>query len=173
MPVPAVQPAATKFRSPPRLRPGERPAWWDAGRDRWAFASWRAEARAAGMGLDAWVGVLLEFELVIEDLADLPDPLATLRRAVAAEHDQARLGPASPLRDWAATDFATYMPQQDDELPELLLAERLTARLMPGASLAPRLHPNHLALARACDRRAAAHGRTLESWALRVALRAC
>jgi hypothetical protein len=165
--VQASSPATSRPRLAPRLRPGERPAWWDASADRHTFDRWRAAADAAGLAIDAWAALLLELDLVLDDLASLPDPERFLERALAAEDGVGRLGPPGSLRSWLAGELK---PDEIDELPELVLPERLVVRLTPGAPLAPHLRSERIEFARACDRRAALHGRTLESWALRVAL---
>jgi len=165
--VQAASPATSRPPPAPRLRPGERPAWWDASADRDAFGRWRAAADAAGLAIDAWAALLLELDLVLDDLAALPDPERLLERSLAAEDDLRYLGPSGALRGWLALDLE---PDEIDELPELVLPERLVARLTPGSPLDPHLRSERIGLARACDRRAALHGRTLESWALRVAL---
>ena len=50
-----------------------------ASADRDAFGRWRAAADAAGLAIDAWAALLLELDLVLDDLAALPDP-ESLRR---------------------------------------------------------------------------------------------
>jgi hypothetical protein len=166
-----ARPAPAAIRPPraSRLRPGERPTWWHANVDRAHFAAWRAVAAQQRVGVDVLVSLLVEFDLVLADLREASaNPEALLACALTQPVDLRRLGPAGPLRDWPATASPF---DQLDELPELVLPERLAARLAPGTSLAPRLDLDRADLAIVCDRRAAEHGRTLESWALRAALR--
>lgn len=151
----------------PRLRPGERPAWWDARADADAFESWRANAHSAQLSVDAWAALLLELELVLADLKQSGGRAADLAEAVIAPEGVAHLGPASALRGWLSH---CGRPRIEDELPELVLPERLIARLTPGRALTGLLAPDRIKLALACDRRAALVGRTLESWALSYAL---
>lgn len=152
----------------PRIRPGERPSWWYAGADQVAFDRWRAQALAAGLGLDAWVSILLELDLA---LADLPPELGSgefLRQAIENERSLPRLGPASGLRDWPHRCGAG----EEDELPELVLPARIAARLTPGQPIDSRLDDGRIETAVACERCAALQGRTLESWVLLAALAA-
>lgn len=167
--MPVVQSASFPASVPtPRLRPGERPAWWNASADRPAFARWRAASASSALSLDGWVAVLLELDLVFKDLAVRSDASDVLAAAAAAERHQPRLAPTPELRRWINPGPPA---RDDDELPEVLLPARLTARLAPGRRLDDRLCPSRLALALACDRAAAAHGRTMESWAMSAALR--
>jgi hypothetical protein len=151
----------------PRLRPGERPAWWDARADRTQFEAWRAAAGDANLSVDVWIALLLEFDLVLSDLQCLDDPVGLLERATHGS-GMHHLGPWTELRNWL--EGASIASTGGDELPELLVPERIAARLTPGLELAGRLRPRYLELARACDRCAALQGRTMESWALQAAL---
>jgi hypothetical protein len=149
-----------------RIRPGERPYWWDASADADAFDTWRGAASESGIGVDAWAALLVEFDLVLGDLGERPVAGCRLLSA-AVRGDIARLGPATDLRQWLAEG---HMACGIDELPELLLPERLACRLTPGERLSDRLRPERAGLALACDRQAALVGRTMESWALAIAL---
>jgi hypothetical protein len=169
-------------RSPPvsrasRTRPGERPLWWDAAADRAEWAAWRTESSRAGLALDIWVSLLLEARLVVDDLhaAGIAKPTQVLRDSVSTGARETRLAPTPELRAWAADLSPDDIDGQaagrhPDELPELVLPARLASRLAPGACLAPLLNLELFGLARACDRAAALHGRTFESWALATAL---
>lgn len=153
----------------PRLRPGERPAWWHAAIDRDHFEAWRCAATAHRLSVDALVALLVELDFALRDVRDAGhDPLAALSDAVAPAGEVRRLAPAGPLRHWLSDAWPSC--DDVDELPELVLPERLVARLAPGSALAARVDLAQLEFAVACDRRAAAQGRTLESWVLRAAL---
>lgn len=166
----ATAPARSRPAPAARVRPGERPSWWNAALDREHFAAWRAAADGTGLTADALVCLLVELDLVLGDLRDaVPDPHALLAQAAADGARAARLGPATELRDWLAGPLEI---SDRDELPELLLSQRVAARLTPGCSLAPRIRLDALELALSCDRQAARAGRTLESWALQAALAA-
>lgn len=160
---------ATPQSSPaaPRLRPGERPNWWNARADTRAFATWRKHALDTGLSVDVWVALLLELDLVLDDLALGRRSTADLAAMAEAAGNVLQLGPASPLRGWLGRVDAVV----EDELPDLLLPERVAIRLTPGQPLADVVVPERISLALACDRRAALAGRTLESWALCQALR--
>jgi hypothetical protein len=166
--VPPVAAIDLPSSNAPRIRPGERPAWWDARADRTQFGAWRAAAEDAHLSVDAWISLLLEFGLVLSDLQDLEDPIGLMEMATQ-EEGLHRLGSWTELRKWLAEE--AVVRANVDELPELLIPERIAARLTPGLELAGRLEPRHFELAKACDRCAALQGRTMESWALRAALR--
>lgn len=139
--------------------------WVNISAERDRFRHWRSAAREVGLGVDAWIALQIEFDLVLADLAAVTSPIRILEGALAA-NSVTRLGPPGQLRDW----LATRDPCDIDELPELVLPERLTARLTPGAAISARLNPELVELAMACDREAALQGRTLESWALQAVL---
>ncbi len=161
--------APSRPRAADRLRPGERPGWWDASGDRSQFGTWRDIAADHQVGVDTAIAVLIELQLVYSDLrACVDEPLVMLSAALAHESASLpRVGGPGPWRRWLAPGLAPY---EHDELPELVLPERLIARLTPGARLSDHLHLDRLTLALDCDRHAARHGRTLESWALVAAL---
>jgi hypothetical protein len=112
--------------------------------------------------------VLIEFDLVAGDLSAVTDrPLVTLSEMLDADHvAMSRVGGRAPWREWLSGGAA----YEHDELPELVLPERLVARLTPGARLTERIQLGRLELAIECDRLAALYGRTLESWALSAML---
>lgn len=147
----------------PRLRPGERPCWLDATADRAAFDEWRRGAAEAALTVDAWVALLLELDLVLEDLRPLGGE-ELLRSAVGVDPVLRHLCSSEALRGWPAPIASPHSAH--DDLPELLLSERLALRLRPGAPLSPRIRPQLFELAEACERRAASQCRTLEGWAL-------
>jgi hypothetical protein len=84
------------------------------------------------------------------------------------EKSRRHLGSWTQLRGWLVEE--AVVSADADELPELLIPERIAARMAPGLELAGRLRARYFELARACDRCAAMQGRTMESWALRAAL---
>jgi len=152
-----------------RLRPGERPIWWNASRDHGSFALWREEAARAGLNIDAWISLLLEFDLVLDDMPPSLQPLDLLAAAAAARPNVTALTFSPAMRSWIEPGPVTADAR--DELPEIALPQRIAIRLRPGSSLSSRLKPELIDLALACDRRAAVHSRTLESWALSVAVK--
>lgn len=152
-----------------RLRPGERPIWWDASPDRDSFGLWREEAAHAGLSVDAWISVLLEFDLVLDDMPLSLQPLDLLAAAASARSTVLELSFSPALRSWI--EPGPSAADTLDELPEIALPQRIAIRLSPGSSLNSRLKPELIDLALACDRRAASHARTLESWALSVAVK--
>src|SRR6185312_7943790 len=162
--VPTSQPTGDSYR----LRPGERPIWWDATRDRDSFDLWRKEAAAAGVVVDAWVSLLLEFAFVLDDLPASLHPVELLAGTVSAGSNVREVSFSPALRRW--TEPRSPAPHFRDELPELAIPQRIAIRLRPGSALSPRLRPELFDLALECDRHAARNARTLESWALSVAV---
>jgi hypothetical protein len=122
------------------------------------------------VSVDALVAALVELDFVREDLDGVVvDPIAFLSVACDDAPGLAMIGVGAGLAAWLdARDDAGGA----DELPDVLLPERLAVRIPPGAPLHSRLAFDLTALALACDRCAAAQGRTLESWALRAAAHA-
>ena len=153
-----------------RLRPGERPTWWDGSVDRGHWTNWRREATRRRLPLDVWVALLLELALVTQDLerAGVGDPQHVLLAAVNEAEDELRLPPRAELRPWLALLSAGAL-HDEDELPEVVLPTRLAHRLRPGSPLTPLLRQEDLEIARRCDAAAASHGRTLRG----VGIRCC
>jgi hypothetical protein len=121
--------------------------------------------------LDVWIALLLELRFVLEDqeAAGVVQPREVLRRAARADAETSRLAPMS-LRAWHDR-LSRHEPSGQDDLPEVVMPARLALRLAPGQALAPLLVGGDISLAIECDRAAARHGRTLESWALASALK--
>jgi hypothetical protein len=111
----------------------------------------------------------LEFDLVLDDMPLSLQPLDLLEAAASARSNVSELSFSPALRSWIKPDPTTA--DSRDELPEIALPQRIAIRIRPGSSLKSRLKPELIDLALACDRRAAGHARTLESWALSVAVK--
>jgi len=155
----------------PRLRPGERPHWLDVEADRDSFDTWRSAARDRGVPVDVWVSLLVELDLLFEDLRRLGEPKELLRAALDRDQGVHHLCRSERLRAWPVELMESASTH--DDLPELLVPERVALRLTPGSSLDPRLDGELFELAYECEAQAAARCRTLESWGLSEALALC
>lgn len=170
-----LRPLATPA-APPRSRPGEAPAWVSVSVSPAEGRDWRQRAKRHGIGVDAWLGIVLEAHVVAEFLGSggaWPDEM---RDALASTSADARLAPTDALRRWVRLlegQFADDGAALADELPTVVLGERLIAQV-PARLLTETMRAATSTadedLAIACDRAAALHGVTLESWVLRQAL---
>jgi transposase-like protein len=153
-----------------RLRPAERPQWLEAPVAAEVLSRWRSTARAAGLPVDAWVALLLELELVVEDLSELYDPV--LEHAVGILSTP-RLAFGDARRRWVRQLTEGSAADDSDELPSLALPARLLARVAPSEQAArfQSLERGDLDAAKTLDLAALAEGMTMEAWAYRCALR--
>jgi hypothetical protein len=155
------------------LRPGENPIWIDLPVLPAEGRRWRDRARDRGLGVDAWLGVLVEFSVAMRARGvDTPTVLAS----VEAASSQARLAPTDGLRRWERLLAGQWRGNAAlDELPTVVLSERLVAQI-PGHSFLDTVRTavgaSDEELAVGCDRVAATHGMTLDAWVLRVGLAA-
>jgi hypothetical protein len=151
-----------------RVRPGDRPQWIDLSAEAGAFPAWRAAAETHRLPVDAVLALLLEWSTVVAtggiDIALL---------SVAAAHDARapRLAPTDDLRAWER-QLAGRGPRPDaDELPEASVPARVVAALGHPLDVTGRIDLTALPSAVLADRAAARSGLTVETWALRTALR--
>jgi hypothetical protein len=156
-----------------RVRPAEVPVWVDLRISAAEGRAWRARAAARRLGLDAWLGVLVEFTVVLETT---PIAYDAVMSSVDEAATQTRLAPTPAFRRWARLlggQESAVLPR--DELPTVVLPERVVAQV-PAASLFDNVsaaveHVDEDVALRA-DSAAATRGLTLESWLLRTALAA-
>jgi hypothetical protein len=165
------RPSLRAFERAPRVRAGDNPVWVDLPISTAEGRAWRARASAHGIGIDAWLAVLVEFHLATRRSGVV---LSHVKVAETSESATARLAPTDGLRRWSrllAGQWHDHLPQ--DELPTVVLPERLVAQT-PRAELWPTVRSavsdvdEQLALR--CERVAASQGVTLEVWVLRAAL---
>lgn len=156
----------------PRVRPGDSPAWVHLDIAPTEGRHWRNRARGRCLGVDAWLGALIEFRLATQTAGVAA---TAIDQAATAASSEPRLAPTEPLRRWVRL-LAGQTPVDElpsDELPTAVLAERVLAPV-PRAALSQLVREaaeevdDELALR--CERIAAQHGLTLESWVLRVGL---
>lgn len=132
--------------------------------------AWRDRAAAHGVGVDAWLGVMAEFEMTLTGMR-LRQP--AVEALAAVQLSQLRLPPTDGLRRWVRLlDGRWDGPAPRDELPTVVLPGRLLHALS-GATLLSTLRRAVSAtdegLAVRCERVAAAQGMTLEAWLRRTA----
>jgi hypothetical protein len=165
-------PALARSPSDPtlRLRPGDRPQWLEAPVADEVLLRWRGAARKAGLPVDAWVALLLELELVVEELSELYEPV--LESAVRMLRTP-RLAFGDSRRRWVRQLTESSAPDDSDELPSLALPSRLLARVPPNeqASRFLSIEGGDLDAAKTLDLAAIAEGLTMEAWTYRCALR--
>jgi hypothetical protein len=160
-----------------RLRPGEAPSWVDMPLDRATIETWRARATEAGVGVDAWLGLLVERELVRGHLCELGLGVENLVAEAERSLEVTRLAPTDALRQWSAQlsgQGGGLGAAPPDELPSAVLAERLLAQIAPS----PVAHVVTTAVEGKADeeallleRAATASGLTMETWAYLATLR--
>jgi len=153
-----------------RLRPGDRPQWLEAPVADEVLLRWRGAARKAGLPVDAWVALLLELELVVEELSDLYEPVL---ESAAHMLKTPRLAFGDSRRRWVHQLTESSGPDDNDELPSMALPSRLLARVPPNEQVSRFLSIEHgdLEAAKTLDLAAIAEGLTMEAWAYRCALR--
>jgi hypothetical protein len=152
-----------------RLRPTERPVWIDLAASTAEARKWVQQAASAGLSVDVWAAVKLEWELVLADV-----PIARVRVLVdyaSREASAARLAPSEELRRWLEFLGRGRQSSAEHDLPSVALPARVVARIAPtllksfvvDAANAP-LDPNALIVERA----ASLNGMTMESWVYRA-----
>jgi hypothetical protein len=151
----------------PRCRPGEHPGWVSLPPE---IDSGRLLARAARLrvGVDPLAASALELALVCDALTRAQVEVAPVLDALAAELHAPRLAPNPELRRWEQSLDGHPTPAFH-ELPELCLPTRLLNAAGPRLGVLL-LDDSRDALALVLERVAARRGRTLEGYALEVAL---
>lgn len=152
--------------APLRVRPGDGPVWIDASTAQAQFSAWRKAAAASSLSVDVLAGVLFEW-FVVRSVAQV-DPQDLLAAAAA---EPARLAPTVELRRWDRQLGGRCRGATIDELPEICISRRVLAALGHSFDLGALMATQHLPDALVVERVAARHGWTMESWALRTALR--
>lgn len=165
-----AQPATGRTGDAPalRVRPDERPAWVEAPATAAVRRRWRSAAKQARLPVDAWVALLIEHSLVIEDLAGLGAPVLEQARRLL---QTPRLAVGARRRLWMR-QLGEGSASEEDELPSLTLPSRLLARIPPN-DLPARLRSleqGDVDAAKLLDLAAVAEGMTMEAWAYRCAL---
>lgn len=157
----------------PRTRPTDAPSWVDLNLTRSEMRRLRALAAGAKVGVDAWLAVRLEFRVTATALRRAGADVDAVVTAAAASEGIVELAPTPALRCWVQLleGSATELPR--DELPTVVLPERLVVQVPP-AQLARLLTDVGLNSGDdrglMCDLAAARNGQTMEAWMLSTAL---
>jgi hypothetical protein len=160
--------------SPPRFRcrPGETPRWIRLALSDAQQEALREAARDVGASVDALLSVTVEFLLAVETiesaLVGREAARDALRRAVELPPV-----PLAALTEWRAWQASLSRGQEtrSDELPEVVVSERLLARCgWPIDVEATLAAVDDWPLAKACELAATGRGQTLEAFALQAAL---
>jgi len=151
-----------------RTRPGDRPVWLRVRADDDELACVRAAAAAACLPVDVVGALLAEWNMCRDAIGQTR--IDAILDAAGAAVAEARLAPNSELRAWDQLLAGRGPTPAADELPELCLPQRLAFRLPPVIASGA-LDLENLPWASLCDRAACRRGMTMETWALREALR--
>jgi hypothetical protein len=172
----STEPPGLPARDGPwRLRPGEAPVWVDLELSRASVAAWRDRAAALHLGVDAWLALLVEQTLIAARLSDVGISVAEVSAEAVRSLRLTRLAPTGALRQWGAQLEGRRLRSRSagDELPSVVLPERLLAQLVPGTAaevLFATVSNGGEAQALAIERAATAVGQTAEAWAYLAAL---
>lgn len=161
-------------RSPPacRCRPGEVATWVRLDLAVCQGEALRDAATKAGVSVDAWLAVTLEYAVALQILDSvLGSPeVARERLSVAVTGRPVMVAPLPGWRTWQAY-LVRGTPSGPDELPEVVLPERLIARGGGDVDVARALRAaSQWSLARDCELAACGRGQTLEAFMLHAAL---
>lgn len=153
-----------------RLRPGERATWIDVNASVAEMRRWAKQAAIAGLSVDVWIALKLEWSLIRADLSD-EGRLATVVERATREVDAPRLAPSDELRRWLAFLGRGGQPHAEHDLPSVALPARVVARVAPAvltartvAEASETLDPAAIVVERA----ASLNGMTMEAWAYRA-----
>lgn len=159
-----------------RIRPGDRAIWIDLSLDDREVRRWRSEAANACLPVDAWLALQAEWSLVRSYL-ERANPTVAFHELVEAARaaSAGALPPTDELRRWCRQlTGASTAAVPRDELPAVVVPERLVAQLQPARRAGELIGYASSGFAREAaelDLAAACVGLTLEAWAYRVALR--
>lgn len=161
-------------RSPPecRCRPGDVATWVRLDFEAGQADDLRDAASDAGVSVDAWLAVMVEYTAGLQTLEGALGSPEEARQLLSAALD----GPpvmVAALPDWRT--WQAYLARRTvggpDELPEVVLPQRLVARGNGDVDLARALSAApDWPLARRCEIAAAGRGLILEAFMLQAAL---
>ena len=154
-----------------RCRPGEVATWVRLDLTASQADALRDAAGRAGVSVDAWLAVMVEFTTALPILEAAVGPAGSARDRLALALNSPVMVAALPgWRTWQAY-LARQTVSGPDELPEVVLPERLIARGNGDVQLEPALAAaSDWPLARKCELAACGRGRSLEAFMLQAAL---
>jgi len=168
MPGGASEPTVRRLSAPAgRCRPGDIARWTCLQLSPAQGNELRDAATAGRVSVDVWLAVMLEFTGVIDMLGSDHG----VRDRLRALQDEPMMIAALPgWRTWQ-TYVAGRAPTGRDELPEVVLPERLLASAGGAVDVSRALRAvEDWPLARSCELLACGHGQSLEVFVLRAAL---
>jgi hypothetical protein len=134
-------------------------------------AALRASAASAEVALDAWFAVMTEFSASVGVLGELVGSVESARAELSAAVEQPVN--VATLPNWRAwqVSLVHHQPANSDELPEVVLPQRLLARSGGSIDVSAVLAAGpEWSLARSCELAACGRGQTLEAFALQACL---
>lgn len=152
-----------------RVRPGDRPTWVDASPWKPSWEQWRRGADGFGIPLDVWLAVKLEAAVARTELAALGIDFHLLFRPLAPAAGSPFAAVDDSLRRWT-NQLSGAQPPAEDELPEVVLPERLLLHPAVGTDWPQLLNQVDAETAISAECSAARAGMTLVAYALRTAL---
>jgi hypothetical protein len=154
-----------------RCRPGEVATWVRLDLTAGQADELRDAASRAGVSVDAWLAVMVEFTTALPILDDAVGPADCARNRLALVLKSPVMVAALPgWRTWQVY-LARHTASGPDELPEVVLPERLLARCNGDVQFESALAAaSDWPLARSCELAACGRGRSLEAFMLQAAL---
>ena len=164
--------ARVRRLSPPssRCRPGDIAVWVRLAVSAVRADALRAAADGAGVSLDAWLAVMIEFAISLRELSYATTSVDA-SRMLLAEVDNCPIDVAW-LPDWRAwqSSLSRRSDHGRDELPEVVLPQRLLVRSGGTIDVLGALELTaDWPLARACELIACGRGQTLEAFVVLLA----
>jgi hypothetical protein len=161
-------PSLRRTAARPRLRPGEYPIWCELDLSHSEQALLRRRAHQNGVGVDAFVGVSLEYLLLADAIGN--ECVVSLV-AAAAESERPALSSAPELRGWQRLLEGRAGPPAD-ELPSICVAMRLLSEVpvplrMEKLQAATTISDAEASAALLLETIAVRHSLTMGGWALR------
>jgi hypothetical protein len=143
-----------------RCRPGDEPTWIDADFDRSAAELLRARAAKVALTVDVCIALMLELDQGVG--GSRVGNIDQIR--ARAESEPVQIAPSGDLRAWQRWLSRGSEMAISDELPELVLPERLTDSHVDPRVLVPLICGPALGMAIKLDLHAAGHGQTMAAW---------
>jgi hypothetical protein len=155
-----------------RCRPGDVAEWVRLDLSARQADALRDAAAGVSVALDAWLAVMIEFSISLHGLGDAIGAVDDARAWLSQEADRHPIDVAY-LPDWRAwqASLSRRIAPGPDELPEVVLPQRLIARCGGAVDVSVALNTvSDWALARTCELIACGRGQTLEAFVLEAGL---
>ena len=169
----AMAPRLRRLSAPlSRCRPGDLPTWVSLDLSAGQADELRAAGAAAGVSLDAWLAVMIEFSISLPVLGSVwaSVNVARTRLSCRVEMCPVDVAPLPEWRAWQSSLSRRAVPARD-ELPEVVLPQRLVVRSRRAIDISSALElAGDWELARACELVACGRGQTLEAFVLEAGL---